>query len=45
MTETQTIIVAVLIVVAFAAILIAMRGSGPRVTHIDTRRDNDGTGE
>ena len=39
MTQTQTIIVAVLIVVAFVAVILAVRGSGPRVTHIQTNKD------
>ena len=45
MTQQQTIIVAVAIVIAFVAVILATRRSGPRVTHIETRRDDAGTGE
>ena len=39
MTTTQ--IVLIVAVVAVLAILLLARGSGPRVTHIETRRDED----
>lgn len=39
MTTTQILIAVA--VVAVIAILLLARGSGPRVTHIETRRDED----
>ena len=39
--STQTIIIVVVIVVALIAVL-AARSGGPRVTHIETRREKDG---
>ena len=39
MTTTQIVLVVAL--VAVIAIVLIARGSGPRVTHIDTRRDAD----
>ena len=39
MTTTQ--IVLIVAVVAVLAVLLIARGSGPRVTHIETRRDED----
>lgn len=45
MTQTETIIVAVAIVAVIAAVALAMRSGGPRVTHVETRRDDRGTGE
>lgn len=41
MTQQQTIIVAVAIVIAFVAVILATCRSGPRVTHIETRRDDE----
>ncbi|WP_308516649.1 hypothetical protein [Sphingomonas flavescens] len=38
---TQTLIIVVVIVVALIAVL-AARSGGPRVTHIETRREKDG---
>ena len=38
---TQTLIIIVVIVVALIAVL-AARSRGPRVTHIETRREKDG---
>ena len=43
MTTTQIVLVAV--VVAVIAVVIAASRSGPRVTHIETRRDSDGDGQ
>ena len=39
MTTTQ--IVLIVVVVAVIALLAIARGSGPRVTHIETRKDED----
>jgi hypothetical protein len=38
------IIVAVVALAALVALILALRGSGPRVTHITTRRDHDEPG-
>jgi hypothetical protein len=38
---TQTLIIVVVVVVALIAVL-AARSGGPRVTHIETRREKDG---
>ena len=35
----------VLIIVAIVAVLLVSRRSGPRVTHIETRREDDTKGE
>ena len=43
MTTTQ--IVLIVAVVAVIAVLLIARGSGPRVTQIETRRDEDGAGQ
>jgi preprotein translocase subunit SecG len=39
MTTTQ--IVLVVVVIAVIALVLIARGSGPRVTHIETRKDED----
>ena len=39
MTTTQIVLIAA--AVAVLAIVLIARGSGPRVTHIETRRDED----
>ena len=43
MTTNQ--IVLIVAIVAVIAIVLIARGSGPRVTHIDTRPERDGDGD
>jgi hypothetical protein len=43
--STSLILALVAVVVAIVAVIIAARRSGPRVTHIETRRDSDGDGQ
>lgn len=43
--STSLILALVAVVVAIVAVVIAAGRSGPRVTHIETRRDSDGDGQ